>query len=221
MASCQRRKALKEEILGTRAEAPPLAGNREAAIGSQHPVSLAERLDGPGKSALKRAAGAGYEGIVAKKLTSFYEPRRSREWLKIKAVNQQELVIIGWNPSAHSSREVGSLHLAVNGPDGQLHYAGKVGTGFSAKQRVWLKDELSKDVIPQSPAKDAPRIKVATWVRPRLVAEVAFTEWTGDSRLRHPSFLGLREDKAPDEVVREKPISGQRAVARRGRCPLG
>src|SRR5207245_8210627 len=80
-------------------------------------VSLAERLEGPGKSALKRAAGAGYEGIIAKKLTSCYETRRSREWLKIKALNQQEFVIIGWNPSAHSSREIGSLHLAVNGPD--------------------------------------------------------------------------------------------------------
>ena len=183
-------------------------------------VGLAERLDGPGQSALKRAAGSGYEGIVAKKLTSCYEARRSREWLKIKAHNQQELVVIGWNPSTHSSREVGSLHLAVNGPDGQLHYAGKVGTGFSAKQRVWLKDELSKNVISQSPAKDAPRIKVATWVRPRLVAEVAFTEWTGDERLRHPSFLGLREDKAPEDVVREKPISGQRAArSERGKKP--
>ena len=183
-------------------------------------VRLAERLEGPGKIALKRAAGAGYEGIVAKKLTSCYEPRRSKEWLKIKAVNQQEFVIIGWNPSTHSSREVGSLHLAVNGPDGQLHYAGKVGTGFSAKQRVWFKEELSKDVIPQSPAKDAPRVKVATWVRPRLVAEVAFTEWTGDSRLRHPSFLGLREDKAPEEVVKEKPISEQRAASsERGKKP--
>ena len=183
-------------------------------------VRLAERLEGPGKIALKRAAGAGYEGIVAKKLTSCYEPRRSKEWLKIKAVNQQEFVIIGWNPSTHSSREVGSLHLAVNGPDGHLHYAGKVGTGFSAKQRVWFKEELSKDVIPQSPAKDAPRVKVATWVRPRLVAEVAFTEWTGDSRLRHPSFLGLREDKAPEEVVKEKPISEQRAASsERGKKP--
>jgi bifunctional non-homologous end joining protein LigD len=169
-------------------------------------VQISERLPPPGDKALKDAARSGYEGIVAKKLTSFYETRRSKEWLKIKALNQQEFIIIGWNPSTHSSREVGSLHLAVKGDDGRLHYAGKVGTGFSAKQRVWFKDVLARDVVPTSPAKDAPRVRVATWVRPRLVGQVAFTEWTGDNRLRHPSFLGLREDKSPEEVVREKPM---------------
>ena len=162
------------------------------------------------------SVGEGLEGIVAKKLTSRYETRRSKEWLKIKALNEQEFIIIGWNPSTHSSREVGSLHLAVKGKDGQLHYAGKVGTGFSAKQRVWFRDVLSRDVVPASPAKDAPRVKVATWVRPRLVGQVAFTEWTGDGRLRHPAFRGLREDKSPEEVVREKPIKtrGPRTAAR-------
>ncbi|HKO02343.1 MAG TPA: DNA ligase D [Thermoanaerobaculia bacterium] len=169
-------------------------------------VRIAEQLDMPGKEALKLAAGSGYEGIIAKKKSSCYEGRRSKEWLKIKALNEQEFVIVGWNPSTHSSKEVGSLHLAVKGDDGELHYAGKVGTGFSAKQRVWFKDELSKDVVEKSMVKDAPRVKVATWVRPRFVGQVAFTEWTGDNRLRHPSFLGLREDKAPEEVVREKPV---------------
>ena len=169
-------------------------------------VKVAEQLDMSGKEALALAKKGGYEGIIAKKKTSCYEPRRSKEWLKVKVINEQEFVIIGFNPSTHSSKEVGSLHLAVKGDDGQLRYAGKVGTGFSAKQRVWFKDELSEDIVPVSPAKDAPRIRVATWVKPRFVAQVAFTEWTGDNRLRHPSFLGLREDKAPGEVVREKPI---------------
>jgi bifunctional non-homologous end joining protein LigD len=98
----------------------------------------------------------------------------------------------------------------VIGKDGALHYAGKVGTGFSYKLRVWLKDELSKDVVPQTMVNDAPRVRDATWVKPRLVAQVAFTEWTSDNRLRHPSFLGLRDDKAPAEVVKEVPM----AVAR-------
>ena len=173
-------------------------------------VRISQRLEPPGEKALNDAASGGYEGIVAKKLTSRYETRRSKEWLKIKALNEQEFIIIGWNPSTHSSREVGSLHLAVKGKDGQLHYAGKVGTGFSAKQRMWFKDVLSRDVVPASPAKDAPRVKVATWVRPRLVGQVAFTEWTGDNRLRHPAFRGLREDKSPEEVVREKPIKTRR-----------
>src|SRR5207244_2471098 len=146
--------------------------------------------------------------------SSCYEPRRSKEWLKIKAINEQELIVIGWHPSTHSSKEIGSLHLAVKGDDGALHYAGKVGTGFSAKQRVRFKDELSKDVVPQAPAKDAPREKKATWVRPRFVVQVAFTEWTGDNRLRHPAFLGIREDKGVSEVIREKPVRSSQLSAR-------
>src|SRR5437763_6086862 len=174
--------------------------------GAPAAVKLSEVLDEEGENALKGAAGAGYEGIIAKKNSSCYEPRRSKEWLKVKTLNEQELIVIGWNPSTHSTKEIGSLHLAVKGDDGALHYAGKVGTGFSAKQRVWFKDELSRDVVPQSPAKDAPRERKATWVRPRFVVQVAFTEWTGDNRLRHPAFLGIREDKGVGEVVREKPV---------------
>lgn len=169
-------------------------------------VALAERLEKSGAEALAWAAANGYEGVIAKKISSRYEPRRSKDWLKLKALQGQELAIIGWNPSTHSSREIGSLHLAYVGDDGEFHYAGKVGTGFSAKLRVSLLETLSRDVIPSAVARDAPRIRVATWVRPRLVAQVAFTEWTDDNRLRHPSFLGLRDDKTPEETVREKPM---------------
>ncbi len=167
-------------------------------------IKVAETLDSTGNAALERAKKSGWEGIIAKRRSSIYEPRRSKEWLKIKAINEQELIVVGWNPSTHSAREIGSLHLAVIGDDGAFHYAGKVGTGFSYKQRVWWKDELSKDVIPATMVKDAPRERVATWVRPRFVVQVAFTEWTSDNRLRHPSFLGLREDKEVGEVVRER-----------------
>lgn len=177
-------------------------------------ITVAEVVSGTGAEALERAAGNGYEGIIAKRKTSIYERRRSKDWLKIKAINQQELVIIGWQPSTHSDKEVGSLHLAVN-EGGKLRYAGKVGTGFSYKQRVWFKEELSKDIVDKSPAANAPRIRTATWVRPRLVAQVSFTEWTSDGRLRHPSFLGLREDKAPEEVVQEKPEAPAKKGAQR------
>ena len=170
-------------------------------------VLLSQVVEGPGLEALGRAAKGGWEGLIAKKNTSVYEPRRSKEWLKLKALNQQELIIVGWQPSTHSSKEIGSLHLAVREDDGSLRYAGKVGTGFSYKLRVWLKEELSKDVVPVTDVKGAPRVRTATWVKPRLVGQVAFTEWTSDGRLRHPSFLGLREDKATEEVVREKPAS--------------
>jgi len=170
-------------------------------------IKVSETLDTTGDAALERAKKSGWEGIIAKRRSSVYEPRRSKEWLKIKAINEQELIVVGWNPSTHSAREIGSLHLAVMGDDGALHYAGKVGTGFSYKQRVWWNDELSKDVIPATMVKEAPRERVATWVRPRYVVQVAFTEWTSDNRLRHPSFLGLREDKEVGEVVRER-VSG-------------
>jgi len=167
-------------------------------------IVLSEIVEGSAAGALKAAAKRGYEGLMAKRNDSIYEPRRSKAWLKIKALNVQELVIIGFQPSSASPREMGSLHLAVNGDDGALHYAGKVGTGFSAKQRVWFRTELEKDVVPAAPAKDAPRDRTAVWTRPRFVAQVAFTEWTGDDKLRHPSFLGLRDDKKVDEVVRER-----------------
>ncbi|MEA2163858.1 MAG: bifunctional non-ous end joining protein LigD [Thermoanaerobaculia bacterium] len=172
------------------------------------PIKVAERLEGGGDAALQFARSNGLEGIIAKRRTSTYEGRRSKEWLKIKAINEQELIVVGWNPSTHSAKEVGSLHLAVMDENGDLRYAGKVGTGFSFKQRVWWKDELSKDVVPKSLVIDAPRERVATWVRPRFVVQVAFTEWTADNRLRHPSFLGIREDKKVGEVVREKPVPG-------------
>jgi bifunctional non-homologous end joining protein LigD len=176
-------------------------------------VKVSTTLDDDGAAALAKAAKDGWEGIIAKRNTSLYEGRRSKEWLKVKALNEQEFIVIGWNPSTHSAREVGSLHLAVN-EGGELRYAGKVGTGFSYKQKVWFKDELSKDVVDKPPAKDAPRVRVATWVKPRFVVQVSFTEWTGDHRLRHPSFLGIREDKGVKEVVREKPIKTQTTKAK-------
>jgi bifunctional non-homologous end joining protein LigD len=185
--TCDERRALLEKAL----KRPPAS------------VKVAERIETSGAEALEGARKSGWEGIIAKRRTSVYEPRRSKEWLKVKAINEQELIVVGWIPSTHSAREIGSLHLAVMGDDGALHYAGKVGTGFSYKQRVWWKDELSKDVIPATPVKDTPRERAATWVRPRFIVQVAFTEWTSDNRLRHPSFLGLREDKRVADVVKE------------------
>ena len=169
-------------------------------------IAVAQTLAMTGEEALRHAAAGGWEGVIAKRKGSLYETRRSKEWLKVKAIQQQEMVIVGWQPSSATDREVGSLHLAVN-EGGELRYAGKVGTGFSSKMRTWLRDELAKDLVPKPLVKDAPRVKTAMWVKPRLVGQVSFTEWTSDHRLRHPSFLGLREDKAVKDVVREKPSS--------------
>lgn len=178
-------------------------------------IRVAERLETGGEAALERARTSGWEGIIAKRRSSTYEGRRSKEWLKIKANQSQELIVVGWYPSTHSTREIGSLHLAVKGGDGDFHYAGRVGTGFSLKQRSWWKEELSKDVVPKTMVKDAPRDRVSTWVRPRFVVQVSFTEWTADNRLRHPSFQGLREDKEVEDVIRERPAGGS-AVGGRG-----
>lgn len=170
-------------------------------------ISIAQPLDMTGEEALAHATEGGWEGIIAKRRGSVYEGRRSKDWLKVKAIQQQELVIVGWQPSTASDRDIGSLHLAVFDDKGELRYAGKVGTGFSAKLRGTLRAQLAQDEIPKSMAKDAPRDKKARWVKPRLVAQVAFTEWTSDHRLRHPSFLGLRDDKSATakDVVRETP----------------
>ncbi len=182
-------------------------------------VELAQRLDMPGTDALRHAAAGGWEGIIGKRLTSVYEGRRSKEWVKVKALNEQELAVIGYTLSTATTREIGALHLGYAGDDGTMHYAGKVGTGFSSKLRVELRERLAKDEVPVSPAKDAPRIRDAHWVKPRLVAQVAFTEWTADNRLRHPSFLGLRDDKSPEEVVREKPSAASRQPSAKTRQP--
>ncbi|MFP5247433.1 MAG: DNA ligase D, partial [Thermoanaerobaculia bacterium] len=175
-------------------------------------ITVAQTLNMTGEEALQRAASAGWEGIIAKRNTSTYEPRRSKEWLKIKAINQQELVIVGWHPSTASEYDIGSLHLGFFDDKGELRYAGKVGTGFSAKLRTWFRQELGKDEVPKPLVKDAPRLKTAHWVKPRFVAQVSFTEWTSDNRLRHPSFLGLREDKAVSEVVKETPAPKESRV---------
>jgi bifunctional non-homologous end joining protein LigD len=181
-------------------------------------IELAQVLQTSGAEALKRAAGENWEGIIGKRRTSVYEGRRSKEWIKVKALNEQEFAIIGYTLSTATTREIGALHLGVMGDDGEMHYAGKVGTGFSSKLRVQMRERLAKDEVPSSPARDAPRARDAHWVKPRLVAQVAFTEWTEDNKLRHPSFLGLRDDKSPEEAVREKKsiAAGASPAGRRG-----
>jgi bifunctional non-homologous end joining protein LigD len=167
-------------------------------------ITIAQTLDMTGEEALAHAASGGWEGVIAKRHGSLYENRRSKEWLKLKAIQQQELVIVGWQASTASDRDIGSLHLAVFDDEGALRYAGKVGTGFSAKLRGSLRAQLAKDEIPKTMVKDAPRDKKAHWVKPRLVAQVAFTEWTSANQLRHPRYLGLRTDKKAADVVREQ-----------------
>jgi bifunctional non-homologous end joining protein LigD len=170
-------------------------------------LRLAEEVPGDIPSALERMRERGLEGLILKARGSPYENGRSRLWLKLKAQATQELAIIGWTPGkGNASGSLGALLLAVADGKGGYEYAGKVGTGFSSKQRAELKKLLSKDERDTPPARGAPRLRDAHWVEPRYVAQVRFTEWTHDGKLRHPAFQGLRADKKPEEAVREKPV---------------
>jgi bifunctional non-homologous end joining protein LigD len=144
---------------------------------------------------------------VAKRDASPYRPgRRSPDWLKVKNFRTQEVVIGGWAPGrGRRDGTIGSLLLGI--PDGgRLRYVGQVGTGFSDAVLDELRNALRPDAtesIPFDPPPPRPDARDAHWVRPRLVGEVQFAEWTGDGRLRHPSWRGLRPDKSPGDVVRE------------------
>jgi bifunctional non-homologous end joining protein LigD len=162
---------------------------------------------GGGQAVLAAAREQHLEGVVAKQLESTYQPgARSRSWLKIKNLHTQEVIVAGWRPG-HGRRAdtIGSLLLAIPDADG-LRYAGKVGTGFTTATLKDLQRRLEPLATDRSPlVDDVPRAdaREARWVRPELVGEVRFTEWTRDGRLRHPAWRGLRPDKNVDQVVRE------------------
>src|SRR3954465_774629 len=148
---------------------------------------------------------AGQEGIIAKKADAPYRHARTRNWLKIKCTRRQEFVIIGWSESDKKGRGFRALLLGVN-EDGKLLYAGKVGTGFSASVQQDLRARLDEIATEKAPA-PVPRAEArgAHWVKPVLVAEIAFAQFTADNVVRHASFLGLRGDKKAKEVVAEMP----------------
>jgi bifunctional non-homologous end joining protein LigD len=182
-------------------------------------VALAESVDGPLAAALARARREGWEGVVAKRPGSRYRGGRGRDWLKVKVAHGQELAVLGYTPHRTGARAIGALLLGVREGRG-WRYAGKVGTGFSEEQRRRLFRELERDRVGAPSAAGAPRARDARWVNPRLVAQVGFTEWTADGKLRHPTFRGLRDDKRPEDCVREAPrrrVSG--APASPGRAP--
>jgi DNA ligase D-like protein (predicted ligase) len=165
-------------------------------------VRLTPHRNRDGEELFREACRKGWEGLIAKRVGSPYVHGRSRDWLKLKCSAEQELVIGGFTPPRGSRTDLGALLLGYY-EDGRLRYAGKVGTGFT---RATLRD-LAARLEPlrrgASPFADGLRERGATWVEPRLVAQIGFSEWTRDGRLRHPRFLGLREDKAAEEVVRE------------------
>lgn len=166
------------------------------------PIRFTPHRNRDGEELYRRACAAGWEGLIAKRADAPYTHGRSRDWLKFKCSAEQELVIGGFTAPRGSRTELGALLLG-HFANGALRYAGKVGTGFTRATLRDLAERLAPLRRPDPPFVDAPRLPGATWVEPRLVAQIGFTEWTRDGRLRHPRFLGLREDKAAEQVVRE------------------
>ena len=163
-----------------------------------------------GERFFEQACERGWEGLIAKRADSTYVPRRSDAWLKFKCAASQEVVVGGFTDP--SGARVGFGALLVGYFDGNdLVYAGKVGTGYSTGDLRALRRRLDELEIPASPfGRGTVDERRPHWVRPELVAQVAFTEWTTDGKLRHPSFQGLRDDKDARDVRRERPIGTSR-----------
>ena len=182
----------------------PLSARREQLEGLPltRPLLLVERLsdDAP----WERACNEGWEGVIAKREDSPYEHRRSRNWLKMKCEATQELVVGGFTAPRGSRVGLGALLVGYfEGED--FCFAGRVGTGFTAKLLVGLRTRLDAIEVPRSPFTVGTNLpREAHWVRPEVVVQVAFLEWTGHGKMRHPRLLGLRTDKTAPSVVRER-----------------
>jgi DNA ligase D-like protein (predicted ligase) len=166
------------------------------------PLRFTEHRNEGGVAYFQEACRKGWEGVIAKRADSPYTDRRSRDWLKFKCEHGQELVIGGFTAPRGSREEFGAL-LVGHYADGELRYAGKVGTGFDRETLKDLGARMRKLMRDSTPFTDSPNYRDATWIEPELVCEFGFAEWTTACRLRHPRFLGLRIDKAAPDVVRE------------------
>ncbi|WP_095202866.1 DNA ligase D [Mesorhizobium carmichaelinearum] len=168
-------------------------------------VRFSDHFSEPGKIMLEHACRMGLEGVVSKRADAPYRSGRGPTWVKSKCTARQEFVIGGYLPSDKTGRGLRSLLVGYY-EDGKLHYAGRVGTGFSAKGATELKKKLEALKAMDSPFdKAVPKGKGLVWVKPELVGEVEFRSWTSDRIIRHASFQGLREDKPAEDVVQEKP----------------
>ena len=176
-----------------------------AALRYEDPVRLTPYRNGDGEALFAEACRRGWEGLIAKRADSPYRETRSRDWLKLKCEQGQELVIGGYTAPRGARTDFGALLLG-HYDDGKLRYAGKVGTGFDQATLRDIAGRLAPLRRETPPFDDAGEIRETgvTWVEPELVAQVGFTEWTRHGRLRHPRFLGLRDDKPAREVVRER-----------------
>jgi bifunctional non-homologous end joining protein LigD len=185
------------------------------------PIRESAEIRGDPVKLLREVKRRGLEGIIGKMRRSVYEPgRRSRAWIKLKCLSEQELVIGGYTPPGGTRRHFGALLVGYY-QGSQLRFAGKVGAGFSAALLDLIYEKMRPLHRQSTPFANLPektrgrwaqnitpgQMRHCHWVRPKLVCQVRFTEWTNDGKLRHPVFLGLRQDKAPAQVTRERPAA--------------
>jgi bifunctional non-homologous end joining protein LigD len=176
-----------------------------ASAGAGGVLRYSDHVVGQGRGFYGEACRRRLEGIVSKRANATYVSGRARAWLKTKCSARQEFVIGGYTEPRGSRSDLGALLLGVHESGDGLKYAGKVGTGFTRDSLRELRQRLRPLETPSPPFADPPPVRGAHWVNPRLVAEISFTNWTDDGRLRHPSFEGLREDKPARDVVAESP----------------
>jgi bifunctional non-homologous end joining protein LigD len=175
------------------------------AIAFEDPIRFSEHLDEEGEVAFRVACERGWEGLIAKRASSPYAHARSKDWMKFKCVNEQEFVVLGWTDPQGTRSGLGALLVGYQ-EDGELRFGGKVGTGFGERELAVLKRRLGRLEQTTPPVGDTKGLsmKGVHWARPELVAQVGFSEWTPDGKLRHPRYVGLRDDKRPEQVVREQ-----------------
>ncbi len=180
----------------------------KAVLQTSKEIVYSDHIIGKGIKTFKAVEKKGGEGIIAKKLSSkYYSDKRTKDWLKVKTEMQQEMVIGGFTDPSGSRNGIGAL-LCGYYKDNELHYSGKVGSGYTDAILTDLRKRLDKLEQKTSPFKTIPKIAGVHWVEPKLLAQIKFSEWTATNSMRHPVYLGLREDKSAKKVIAEKPTVG-------------
>lgn len=184
----------------------------QAVLPQSDVVRYSPHIEAKGKKAFEEAEQKKWEGIIAKRASSkYHDGKRTRDWLKIKTGLSQEVVIAGYTAPQGSRTGIGALITGYY-KDGELHYSGKVGSGFTESVLKDLEKKLKKLVRKTSPFAQPPKLAGVSWVKPEWLAQVKFSQWTASGRMRHPVFMGLRQDKPAQKVARETPVDAKLVI---------